>query len=660
MFYLENSNKTWRYSLFCMEKGITLIALVITVIVLLILAGVTIATLTGDNGLITQAVKAKFYSEMSALDEQKDLSKVVNFMYVGNVDTVENKFLEKNVSVDEIKKFSNTLKAEIIFTRVSYDRGQMLETKKIWEENFYECQDIFKDEERLKGLTQDISYISKDVSGESQKYIYDKVTDVCFKIEDTRIGSHTVHSLKYAKLIIDGENSSGVGIVDMESGVMTSSDETKCYEPNLNNFSYKTEVVYYSKDLKKQYTMTIKEFLEQGKPATTTYDGETYTFADYVSKDSGKTKVWANIKTSANGLEGYWTWIPRFAYKLDSGSTTSDIIFVDIEDKPLDTEKYPDGLPTAYTVHEAFMQQDGLKGIWVSKYQPSALESLAIDSTEPEKPDLSNFAANDTKLIYYTADGKDKIEVDYTETPEQTKEQNGKVYYFYNYPNKIWANVKCTAYGLESNWVWIPRFAYKLESGESSVILIDTNNKPIDKQTYGDSLPESYTVHEAFEQQSNLKGLWFSKYQPSAKEIGNTDNGEPQKPDLSNFSSNDTKLIYYTADGKNSIEVDYTETPEQTKEQDGKTYYFYNYGSKIWANIKCQANDAISYWTWIPRYAYKLESGTTKVIFVDENDKPLNTSVYGDSLPNGYTVHEAFKQGDGLKGIWFSKYQPSK
>ena len=31
------------------NKGITLIALVITIIVLLILAGVTIATLTGDN-----------------------------------------------------------------------------------------------------------------------------------------------------------------------------------------------------------------------------------------------------------------------------------------------------------------------------------------------------------------------------------------------------------------------------------------------------------------------------------------------------------------------------------------------------------------------------------------------------------------------------------
>ena len=32
------------------QKGITLIALVITIIVLLILAGVTIAMLTGENG----------------------------------------------------------------------------------------------------------------------------------------------------------------------------------------------------------------------------------------------------------------------------------------------------------------------------------------------------------------------------------------------------------------------------------------------------------------------------------------------------------------------------------------------------------------------------------------------------------------------------------
>lgn len=41
------------------KKGITLIALMITIIVLLILAGVTVATLTGDNGLLQKATNAK-------------------------------------------------------------------------------------------------------------------------------------------------------------------------------------------------------------------------------------------------------------------------------------------------------------------------------------------------------------------------------------------------------------------------------------------------------------------------------------------------------------------------------------------------------------------------------------------------------------------------
>ena len=112
----------------------------------------------------------------------------------------------------------------------------------------------------------------------------------------------------------------------------------------------------------------------------------------------------------------------------------------------------------------------------------------------------------------------------------------------------------------------------------------------------------------------------------------------------------------FSLDGKNSIEVDYTETPEQTKEQDGKTYYFYNYGSKIWANVKCQANGAISYWTWIPRYAYN-ESGTTTdtdVIFVTTDNKQLN----GSELPSGYSVAGSFINNQDM-GIWVSKYEPS-
>lgn len=56
------------------KKGITLIALVITIIVLLILAGVTIATLTGDNGLLTKAGNAKNTQNDAELEEKLKLA----------------------------------------------------------------------------------------------------------------------------------------------------------------------------------------------------------------------------------------------------------------------------------------------------------------------------------------------------------------------------------------------------------------------------------------------------------------------------------------------------------------------------------------------------------------------------------------------------------
>ena len=50
-------------------KGITLIALVITIIVLLILAGVSIAMLTGENGILTQANNASIQQSHGAIRE---------------------------------------------------------------------------------------------------------------------------------------------------------------------------------------------------------------------------------------------------------------------------------------------------------------------------------------------------------------------------------------------------------------------------------------------------------------------------------------------------------------------------------------------------------------------------------------------------------------
>ena len=55
------------------NKGITLIALVITIIVLLILAGVSIATLTGQNGILTQAQNASTQTEIAEAKEQAQM-----------------------------------------------------------------------------------------------------------------------------------------------------------------------------------------------------------------------------------------------------------------------------------------------------------------------------------------------------------------------------------------------------------------------------------------------------------------------------------------------------------------------------------------------------------------------------------------------------------
>ena len=52
------------------QRGITLIALVITIIVLLILAGVSIAMLTGDNGILTNSTKAKAQNELGTAKDQ--------------------------------------------------------------------------------------------------------------------------------------------------------------------------------------------------------------------------------------------------------------------------------------------------------------------------------------------------------------------------------------------------------------------------------------------------------------------------------------------------------------------------------------------------------------------------------------------------------------
>ena len=68
------------------EKGITILALVITIIVLLILAGITIGAITGNNGLIGQTQDAKLETEKAQIKEDLDIMVVQSIGKDGKVD----------------------------------------------------------------------------------------------------------------------------------------------------------------------------------------------------------------------------------------------------------------------------------------------------------------------------------------------------------------------------------------------------------------------------------------------------------------------------------------------------------------------------------------------------------------------------------------------
>ena len=66
------------------NRGITLITLIVTIIVLLILAGVSMSALVGDNGIINNAMKAK---ELSEENERKENLEYILFDYNSNIAT---------------------------------------------------------------------------------------------------------------------------------------------------------------------------------------------------------------------------------------------------------------------------------------------------------------------------------------------------------------------------------------------------------------------------------------------------------------------------------------------------------------------------------------------------------------------------------------------
>ena len=128
------------------KKGITLIALVVTIVVLLILAGVTISLLLDENGIIAKSKDAKTETRVSQIEDEVGMWKQHNFINKESnqaqesADTMlESLISRKLLTEDEIdrdqelitiKKKDGTIIKEISYSSVTINISKSPATKK--------------------------------------------------------------------------------------------------------------------------------------------------------------------------------------------------------------------------------------------------------------------------------------------------------------------------------------------------------------------------------------------------------------------------------------------------------------------------------------------------------------------------------------------------
>ena len=92
----KNLNKEKHIIMKRNTKGITLIALVVTIIVLIILAGVSISLVLGENGIVNKAKKAKENTELAKTEEETMLNELAKQIEEGTSGGTTNPPVEKS------------------------------------------------------------------------------------------------------------------------------------------------------------------------------------------------------------------------------------------------------------------------------------------------------------------------------------------------------------------------------------------------------------------------------------------------------------------------------------------------------------------------------------------------------------------------------------
>ena len=179
-------NKEKQKTILNKNTGITLIALVITIIVLLILAGVSIAMLTGENGVLTKASQASLENDLASVKEGINLAvSEYHMIKIGGGNAPDFKtWLTQKGYIDE----NNTINTgNLLNTTLSTGKGETTSTKDVYKlEEEIETAKVASTVEVAAATTDDktykVMYYNKD--GESREITRFSLTETA-ELEET-------------------------------------------------------------------------------------------------------------------------------------------------------------------------------------------------------------------------------------------------------------------------------------------------------------------------------------------------------------------------------------------------------------------------------------------------------------------------------------------
>ena len=378
-------------------KGITLIALVITIIVLLILAGVSIATLTGQNGILTRAQDAKEQTEIASEKEQVELAAAAALADARGGEIQEDileQELEKYFGTDgyQVDPGENNGKEGFIVTITDSGRQYFVDkngnVSEISSGPIVE-HSISPEGQITSGQTITITITATATEGEITKITKPDGSTV----ENTNTTTYEVsENGSYTFVVEQSNGKTTTHEVEITNGLAVAEFSRKYGDVDIIFLNGKTNSVSSSANAPVLgANMTPVNFNSSNNTWEEVSEGDW----EYSYTDTPKQSKWANavVKDGEGNITGYFVWIPRYSYKITyyDSSYTTVVGYSDARGIVTTNGGQYIGAGSRrkagdnYIVHPTFTNDievggwdSELEGIWVAKYEASSSNPSAI------------------------------------------------------------------------------------------------------------------------------------------------------------------------------------------------------------------------------------------------------------------------------------------